>query len=184
VSGVGQVISVNVAELRTLPRRGHELPTGLWKLPVEGGVAVGPLGLDGDVQADRRVHGGPDKAVYSYAIEDVEWWEEQLGRSLGPGFFGENLTLREVNVSGARIGERWEVGGAVLEVSEPRRPCWKLQAKVGEARFIKRFAQAGRPGAYLRVLQLGEVRAGDAVVITPGSSEAPTISALVAPAVS
>jgi MOSC domain-containing protein YiiM len=181
---MGEVISVNVAEVRTLPRRGRELPTGLWKLPVEGAVAVGRLGLDGDVQADRRVHGGVNKAVYSYAIEDVEWWEEQLGRDLGPGFFGENLTLWGVDVSGARVGERWEIGSTVLEVSEPRHPCWKLQTKVGEARFVKRFAQAGRPGAYLRVLQEGELRAGDEVAITPGPSDAPSISALAAPAAS
>jgi MOSC domain-containing protein YiiM len=181
---MGEVISVNVAELRTLTRRGRELPTGLWKLPVKGAVEVRPLGLEGDIQADRRVHGGFDKAVYSYAIEDVEWWEEELGRELGRGFFGENLTLRDVDVSGARIGERWEIGSTLLEVSEPRRPCWKLQTKVGEARFVKRFAQAGRPGAYLRVLEAGKLRAGDAVVITPGPPEAPLISALVARAAS
>ena len=177
MSGVGEVISVNVARPRMLVRRGRELPTGLWKLPVEGAVAARELGLEGDLQADKRVHGGPDKAVYAYATEDVEWWEEQLGRELGPGFFGENLTLRGVEVSGARIGERWEIGGAVLEVSGPRHPCWKLATKVGEPRFIKRFAQAGRPGAYLRVLRHGELRAGDVVVVTPGPPDAPSISA-------
>lgn len=178
---VGEVISVNVAQPRTLMRRGRELPTGLWKLPVEGAVTVGDLGLDGDLQADKRVHGGPDKAVYAYAIEDVEWWEEQLGRGLGPGFFGENLTFRAVDVSGARIGERWEIGGTVLEVSEPRHPCWKLATKVGDPRFIKRFAQAGRPGAYLRVVRQGELRVGDVVVVTPGPPDAPSIAADAAP---
>ena len=172
---MARVLSVNVAEPRTLMRRGRELPTGLWKRPVEGAVAVGPLGLAGDLHADRRVHGGHDKAVYAYASEDVEWWEGELGRDLGPGFFGENLTLRGVDVSGARIGERWEIGSTLLEVTEPRRPCWKLATKVGEPRFVKRFAQAGRPGAYLRVLREGEVRAGDAVIVAEGPPGAPRI---------
>ena len=81
--------------------RGREVQTGIFKEPVEGRVAVGELGLEGDVQADRRVHGGEDQAVYAYAIEDVDWWEAELGRELGPGFFGENLTLRGVDVNGA-----------------------------------------------------------------------------------
>ncbi len=173
---------MNVAELRTLTRRGREAPTGLWKRPVAGAVLVGRLGLEGDLQADKRVDGGPDKAVYAYAGEDVAWWEEELGRELGPGFFGENLTLRGVQVSGARIGERWEIGSTVLEVSEPRHPCWKLASKVGDPRFVKRFAEAARPGAYLRVLQPGEIRVGDAVAITPGPLDAPFIAALAAPA--
>jgi MOSC domain-containing protein YiiM len=173
---MGRVVSVNVAEPRTLTRRGREVPTGLWKRPTEGAVAVGTLGLAGDLHADKRVHGGHAKAVYAYAAEDVEWWEGELGRELGPGFFGENLTLREVDVSGARIGERWEIGSTLLEVTEPRHPCWKLATKVGEPRFVKRFAQAARPGAYLRVVREGEVRAGDAVVVIEGPPGAPRIA--------
>jgi len=173
---MGEVVSVNLAEPRTLMRRGREMRTGLWKRPAEGAVAVRELGLEGDLQADKRVHGGRHKAVYAYALEDVQWWEAELGRELGPGFFGENLTVRGVDVSGALIGERWEVGSTLLEVSEPRHPCWKLQTKVGEPRFIKRFAQAGRPGAYLRVLLEGEVQAGDEVVVIPGPPGAPPIA--------
>ena len=175
---MGRVISVNLAEPRTLVRRGREQTTGLWKRPVAGPVAVHDLGLEGDLQADKRVHGGPDKAVYAYAREDVEWWEAELGRELGPGFFGENLTLAGVDVSGARVGERWEIGSTVLEVTQPRRPCWKLQTKVGEAGFVKRFERAGRPGAYLRVLREGELRAGDEVRVVPGPADAPVISPL------
>jgi MOSC domain-containing protein YiiM len=162
---MGELVSVNLAESRTLMRRGHEMTTGLWKRPVQGRVAVGRLGLVGDLIGDRRVHGGVDKAVYAYALEDVTWWEEQLERDLGPGFFGENLTLRGVEVSGAHIGERWRIGSTLLEVSEPRHPCWKLAKKVGEPRFVKRFEQAGRPGAYLRVLIEGELERGDPVEV-------------------
>ncbi len=171
-----EVVSVNVARERTLERRGRAVRTGLWKLPVTGPVAVGELGLDGDFQGDRRIHGGPDKAVYAYAVEDVSWWEGQLGRALGPGFFGENLTLRGVDVNGARVGERWEVGTVLFEATGPRGPCWKLQTKVGEPRFVKRFAQAGRPGAYLRVVRAGEVEAGDALRVVASPGGAPTIA--------
>lgn len=157
------MIAVNVADVRTLERRGKEVRTGIWKLPADGPVAVGREGLAGDTQADRRVHGGPDKAVYSYSRVDVDWWEAELGVELGPGTFGENLTLLGVDASGALVGERWRVGSALLEVSEPRLPCWKLGEKMGDRRFVKRFAKALRPGAYLRVLDAGEVAAGDRV---------------------
>ena len=159
----GSVLSVNIAEPRTLERRGRQVRTGIWKRQAEGPVAVGPEGLDGDLIGDLKFHGGVDKAVYAYAREDIDWWEGELGRALPDGTFGENLTLRGVDVTGAAPGERWEAGGVVLEVTEPRTPCWKLQTKMGEPGFIKRFAQAGRPGMYLRVLEPGQVAAGDAL---------------------
>jgi len=160
---VGEVVSVNVAEVRTLQRRGRAVRTGLWKQPVQGRVKVHDLGLEGDVNADKRYHGGNQKAVYAYAGEDIAWWESELGRELGPGFFGENLTLSGVDVSEALVGERWEVGTAVVELTEPRTPCWKLATKVGDPGFERRFARANRPGAYLSVVRPGEVGAGDAV---------------------
>jgi MOSC domain-containing protein YiiM len=162
---VGSLLSVNLADVRTIPRGGEQVPTGIWKLPAEGRVAVGRLGLAGDVQADRSVHGGVDKAVYAYAREDTEWWEDELGRPLGPGAFGENLTVSGVDACGALVGERWRVGSALLEVSEPRLPCWKLAVKMGDPKFVKRFAKALRPGAYLRVIEAGELGAGDAVEV-------------------
>jgi MOSC domain-containing protein YiiM len=154
---------VNVGGLRPLVVSGREVQTGIFKEPVEGRVAVGAMGLDGDVQADRRVHGGEDQAVYAYAIEDVEWWESELGRELGPGFFGENLTLRGVDVTGAQPGDRWKAGGVTLEVTFPRQPCQKMATKAGDPKFVKRFAKAGRPGMYLRVIEAGELAAGDPV---------------------
>src|SRR3954447_22906937 len=101
------VISVNVAEMRTIERGGERVQTGIWKFPVDGRVAVRGVNVDGDDQADREVHGGADQAVYAYAREDIDWWETELGRELENGVFGENLTLARVDVSGARIGERW-----------------------------------------------------------------------------
>ena len=158
---MGSVLSVNLADVRIIERRGKPVRTGIWKLPAAGRVHAGREGLAGDVQADRRVHGGPDMAVYSYAREDEDWWETQLGRELANGTFGENLTLRGVDVTAARVGERWRIGEALLEVSAPRIPCWKLGVKMDDPRFVKTFARALRPGAYLRVIEEGELAAGD-----------------------
>jgi|SRR5215207_4785849 len=160
---MGLLLSVNLADLRTLPRGGKQVRTGIWKLPVEGRIGAAPLGLTGDTQADRSVHGGPDKAVYAYAREDTEWWEQQLGRALENGAFGENLTVSGVDASNALVGERWRIGSVLLEVSEPRLPCWKLAMKMGDPKFLKRFAKALRPGAYLRVIEAGELGAGDPI---------------------
>jgi MOSC domain-containing protein YiiM len=157
------VLSVNLADVRTVERQGKPARTGIWKLPADGRVAVGREGLAGDVQADRKVHGGPDKAVYAYAREDLDWWEEQLERPLENGTMGENLTLRGIDASGALVGERWRVGTALLEVTSPRIPCWKLGVKMDDPRFLKTFAAALRPGSYLRVIEEGELGAGDAV---------------------
>jgi MOSC domain-containing protein YiiM len=161
----GSVLSVNVAEIREVPRGGRMVPTGIWKVPVDGRVAVRGVNVEGDKQADRAVHGGPDKALYAYAREDTDWWERELGRELPHGAFGENLTLTGVDVSGALIGERWRVGTVLLEVSEPRFPCWKLGVRFGDPRMLKRFSAALRPGAYLRIVDEGELAAGDAVEI-------------------
>lgn len=161
----GILESVNVGELREIERDGQLVRTGIWKHPVAGRVAVRGVNVAGDHQADPAAHGGVDKAVYAYASEDYEWWQSQLGRELPPGTFGENLTLRGVDVTGALVGERWRVGGALLEVSEPRFPCWKLGVKLEDARFLKSFSQALRPGAYLRIVEPGEIGAGDPVAI-------------------
>ena len=116
------------------------------------------------------MHGGDAKAVYAYAREDYEWWEGELGRELAPGTFGENLTVRGVDVSGAEPGERWRIGSTLLEVTEPRRPCFKLGVKMDSLRFLKQFAAAGRPGKYLRIVEEGELQAGDAVEVVAAVS--------------
>jgi MOSC domain-containing protein YiiM len=165
-----RVLSVNVGRARQIEQNGELTTTAIWKSPVEGRVAVRGVNVAGDEQADRTVHGGPDKAVYAYASEDAHWWEGELGRELPPGAFGENLTVAGLDVTSALIGERWRVGTALLEVSQPRIPCWKLGRRMDDPRFLKRFAGAGRPGAYLRIVEEGEVGAGDpvAVVERPG----------------
>jgi len=157
----GRLVSVNVAEVREIPRRGQMVKTGIWKFPVEGRVAVHGVNVDGDVQADPRVHGGEFQALYAYAREDYDWWAAELGRELPAGTFGENLTVEGVDCTGAVVGERWRIGTAALEVSLPRIPCFKLAHKMDDPRFIKRFAQARRPGCYLRIIEEGELGAGD-----------------------
>ena len=109
------------------------------------------------------MHGGPDKALYAYAREDADWWESESGREIDLGGFGENLTLTGVDVSGAVIGERWEIGTTLLEVCQPRIPCFKLGARMDDASFPPRFARGDRLGAYLRIIREGDVAAGDAV---------------------
>jgi MOSC domain-containing protein YiiM len=161
----GHVVSVNVGMPRLVPWRGRLVSTAIWKEPVTGRVRIAAAGLEGDRQADSAVHGGIDKAVYAYAEEDFSWWLAALGRPLAPGTFGENLTVAGVDVTGALVGERWRVGGAQLVVTSPRIPCFKLGIRMGDQGFPRRFAAAGRPGAYLRVVQPGEVAAGDPVAV-------------------
>lgn len=159
----GRVVAVNAGAARPIVWQGTNALTGIWKTPVAGRVAVRDAGVAGDEQADRRAHGGPEKAVYAYAREDAAWWETELGRSVEPGEFGENLTLENVAVTDAVIGERWEIGSTLLQVAQPRIPCWKLGARMNDAMFPRRFVEAGRPGAYLRIVRDGDVGAGDAV---------------------
>jgi MOSC domain-containing protein YiiM len=162
----GTVESVNVGEPRAVQVNGHTVTTAIWKSPVAGRVPLCGVNLKRDEQADRSVHGGPDKAVYAYAAEDADWWETELGVPLEPGAFGENLTVRGLPVSEAVIGEHWSVGTAVLQIAQPRRPCFKLGLRMGDPRFPKRFAAADRPGAYLRVLREGDIGAGDEIVVS------------------
>jgi MOSC domain-containing protein YiiM len=163
--GAPRVLSVNVGRPRAVAAGARTVSTAIWKAPVEGRVAVRGVNLDGDDQADRSVHGGPDKAVYAYAIEETRAWEAELGRTLGPAAFGENLTTEDVDVSGAVIGERWRIGTTLLEVVQPRLPCYKLALRFGEPRFVKRFAQMSRPGAYLRIIDEGQLGAGDVIEV-------------------
>lgn len=178
----GTVESVNVGQPRAVQVNGHTVTTSIWKSPVPGRVPLRGVNLEGDDQADRSVHGGPDKAVYAYAAEETDWWETELGVALEPGAFGENLTVRGLPVSQAVIGEQWSVGTAVLEIAQPRLPCFKLGLRMGDPRFPKRFAAADRPGAYLRVLREGDIGAGDEIAVSNRPEHGVT-TALVARAV-
>ncbi|MQA86767.1 MAG: MOSC domain-containing protein [Streptosporangiales bacterium] len=159
------LLSVNAGRAVDVAWAGGPQHTAIDKRPVPGRVVVGELGLADDEQADRKSHGGPDQALYAYAREDLDWWAARLGRELRNGQFGENLTVRGIDVGDAAIGERWRVGTVLLEVSGPRIPCKTFQGWLGERGWIKRFTAEARSGAYLRVLEEGEVGAGDRLEI-------------------
>jgi MOSC domain-containing protein YiiM len=180
---VGRLISVNTGRPTQIAvRRGRPLMSSIGKAPVAGRVRVEGVNVGDDRQADLRVHGGPDRAVYAYASEDSAWWAAELGRKIPPGMFGENLTLEGIDVSGAVIGERWRVGGVELEVCQPRIPCFKLGHRFGDPLMVKRFGEASRPGAYLRVVTEGELGAGDAADVLSRPAHGVTV-ALVSDAV-
>ncbi|RKR87565.1 MOSC domain-containing protein YiiM [Micromonospora pisi] len=169
---MGMILSVNLAVPEPNSAKSVGV-TGINKQPVSGPVAVrapGPKttglgsGVVGDQIFDVAHHGGDDQAVYAYAREDYDWWEAELGRPLTGGIFGENLTTVGLDVNGALIGERWRIGAdLVLQTTFGRIPCATFQLKMAEPRWVKRFTREGRPGAYLRVVEPGEVRAGDEV---------------------
>ncbi|MBC7274349.1 MAG: MOSC domain-containing protein [Streptomyces sp.] len=170
-----KLLSVNLGRATAVPYTDQpDGLTGIDKRPADGPIrvaapgpkGVGGSGLAGDAICHTRHHGGDDQAVYAVAREDLDDWERELGRSLANGAFGENLTTRGLDVSGALIGERWRVGPeVVLEVTSGRIPCRTFQGHMGEKGWVRRFTQRAAPGAYLRVITPGEVQAGDPVEI-------------------
>lgn len=157
-------VCVSGTDLPAVPGR-KPVRTGIDKRPVAGTVAVHPLGLDGDVQVNRKHHGGEGQAVYAYGQEDADFWIAELGRELPPGRFGENLRTSGLDLTGALLGEQWRIGTALFEVTSPRTPCANFARFWDEPRLVKRFTARGATGAYLRVLRTGEIEAGDDVEV-------------------
>lgn len=153
--------------------------TAIDKRAIEGEAKIGPYGVYADVQADRKHHGGLDKALYAYGAEDAAFWASELGRDLAPGWFGENLRVEGIDVNAALVGERWQIGSrVVVEVTMPRTPCQTFARWVGgedERGWVKRFSDARRLGAYLRVIEKGRVRAGDELRVIHRPVGAPSI---------
>jgi len=159
-----KVLTVNVAAVvHEGAWTGSEGKTGIDKRPVNGAIRFTDNGLAGDVVVDKKHHGGFDKAVYAYASEDARWWERQIGVAVNNGAFGENLTTEGIDVNGALIGERWRIGNVLLEVSEPRIPCRVFAGFWDRPTLIKDFTAALRPGSYLRIIEEGEIKAGDLI---------------------
>jgi MOSC domain-containing protein YiiM len=175
----GSIVSVNVGAPRTVTWAGRAVTSAIWKTPVSGRVAVRGVNLHGDDQADRRVHGGHDKAVYAYTTEDYAWWSAQMGKETGPGSFGDNLTTEGIDLGTCVIGERWRVGSTLLEVAQPRTPCFKLGMRMGDAHFVERFDMSGRSGAYLRIVEEGEVGRGDTILARGSPAHGLTVADLV-----
>jgi len=180
VSVQGLVRSVHVG----LPREAAWAGIGrtsIDKTPVTGPVEVGRLGLAGDQVSDTRHHGGPDQAVYAYSREELDWWAGQLGDELRDGEFGENLTTSGIDIDAAEVGERWRVGTVLLEVASVRTPCNDFRVWMGRGghdnrAWVRRFAERGRPGPYLRVLQSGVLTAGDGLEVVHQPGHGVTVS--------
>ena len=178
-----RVVSVNVGTPRTESWAGRLGRTAIDKRPVTGPVAVRELGLDGDQVADTKHHGGVFQAVYAYAEEDLARWGERLGAPLRPGFFGENLTTRGIDVNEAVLGEHWRIGTALLSPVEVRIPCNVFKNWVGRhdhdnAAWVRRFTEEARPGPYLRVLEPGVLAAGDEIHVEHRPSHRVTVSTM------
>jgi len=177
----GTLLSVNVATVELLADQGRKVRTGIFKHPVAGPVRLDRLSLAGDVQVDRRYHGGPDQAIYLYPYEHYAYWRAALGREdLSPGFFGENFTTEGILENATRAGDIFRFGGATLQVTKPRLPCFKLGLRIGSPNFVGEFLKSGRLGFYLRVLEEAEVAAGDAIERIASDPPQSTIAEVIA----
>lgn len=161
-----KVLSINIAStIHEGDWTGSEGKTGIDKRSVSGAVVFAHEQVANDVIVDKQAHGGYDQAVYAYAREDADWWEKEIGTSIDNGRFGENLTTLGIDVNAAVIGEQWEIGSVILEVSQPRIPCRVFAGFWQRPTLIKEFMAAGKPGTYLRIIKEGKITAGDSIKV-------------------
>lgn len=178
---MSRILSVNIAVVvHEGAWTGSEGRTGIDKRAIDGPVELKNNGVEGDLVVDRKHHGGYDKAVYAYAREDADWWETIIGKPIANGQFGENLTTLGIDVNQSTIGQRWRIGSTLLEVSEPRIPCRVFAGFWDRPTLIKDFTEAGRPGAYLRIIQEGKLQVGDKIEVVETPTHGVTISDLFA----
>jgi MOSC domain-containing protein YiiM len=170
------LVSINISGSATAVSNGKRTTaTGINKQPVPS-AEIFELGLNGDLVSDKKNHGGVDQAVYVYSADDYAWWAGQLMADLESGTFGENLTFSSFGPEPLRIGDRFQVGEVLLEVTAPRIPCWVLADRMGDTGFVKKFRDGQRPGAYTRVLEGGTVKTGDEVRKIPAPTTMPTLT--------
>jgi MOSC domain-containing protein YiiM len=161
---MAKILSLNVGSPRTVNFRGQKVTTGIFKEPIKGRINLRRLNLDGDKQADLTVHGGVDKAVYSYPAEHYDYWKKHLSRIELPwGMFGENFTTEGLLEDQVNIGNEYQIGSATLAVTQPRMPCYKLGIKFGRMDIIKQFMNSKKTGFYFKVLKEGDVEVGDTI---------------------
>ena len=166
-----KLISINIGQKRTQQRKDYIEETGIYKLPVNEPVEIKSLGIERDVICDTKHHGGPDQAVYVYGGADYEWWSQQLGREIGPGTFGDNLTVSDLESAQFNIGDLLHIGAVTLQVTSPRIPCGTFATRMDDPQWVKRFKAAEKPGLYCRVIQEGTVKAGDTVIVEKYTGE-------------
>ncbi len=158
-----KLISINIGKKQIQQNKGREEITGIYKRAVTGSVQINKLGIADDFIGSPKHHGGPDQALYIYGEGDYQWWESELGRSLEPGTFGENLTVSELESGRFNIGDILHMGEATLQVTAPRIPCGTFASRMGDPQWVKKFRAAERPGLYVRVLREGTLSTGAAV---------------------
>jgi MOSC domain-containing protein YiiM len=172
-----RLLSVSLAVPHSFHTRGREVPTGIFKEPAGAGVRLTRLTLKGDVQVDKRYHGGPDQAAYVYPSEHYPHFRRSLERpDISAGFFGENFTTEGLLEETVRVGDVLRIGEALVQVTKPRAPCFKMGLKAGSPAFVGEMLESRRLGFYLRVLEEGDVAAGDAITRVSTDPEAPTIA--------
>jgi MOSC domain-containing protein YiiM len=166
-----QLLSVNIGQKRTQQNKNKIETTGIYKIPTPGPVEITTLGIQEDFIGSPKDHGGPDQAIYVYGQADYDWWSKELGKEVGPGTFGDNLTITELESARFRVGDRFHIGSVILEVTAPRIPCATLAARMGDPQFVRKYRQAERPGLYCRVIQEGNLQTGNEVRLEPCTSE-------------
>ncbi len=170
-----KIISTNIGEARTIVHRGKEEKTGIWKFPVEEGIFLGAEDVEKDQVMDRKHHGGADKACYLYSADRYQYWKEIYPELEMPwGMFGENLTVEGLNEGTINVGDMFQIGDAVVQATQPRQPCYKLEHRFNDPQIVRRFVEAGFPGVYVRVLQSGKVVAGQTMGLC-GRNDSPSI---------
>lgn len=172
-----KLASINLAKKEKLNMPKRVVYTGIYKQPsFFDKVTITKMGVEGDVIADKKVHGGLDQAIYIYGLDDYQWWSQQLGKLILPGTFGENLTVSNFGQQAFAVGDRLQINNVLLEISAPRTPCAVLGARMGDADFVKQFVAARRPGAYARVIEEGELEVGADVALIKTAQDYPTIN--------
>lgn len=172
-----KLLAISLAQAKQVEYNGRSVSTGIFKEPVVGPVKANPFGLEGDVQVDLENHGGKDKAIYVYTAENYRFWEKELDNPPFPyGQFGENFTVSGMPDEAVHIGDIFQVGKIVVQVTQPRVPCFKLGIKMGTPSFVDTFLKSGRTGFYFRVLEEGEVCSGDPIVRVQEGTERLTIA--------
>ncbi|NJC95812.1 MAG: MOSC domain-containing protein [Anaerolineales bacterium] len=170
-----KLLSINIGGERQQQRKDYVETTGIYKTPVEGPVEIKSLGIEGDAICDKKNHGGPDQALYLYGGADYTWWEQELGKDLAPGTFGDNLTVSNIESASFNVGDYIRIGEVTLQVTAPRIPCGTFATRMGDPQWVKKFRAAERPGLYVRVIKEGVVKAGDPVTIEKYTGETVSI---------
>jgi MOSC domain-containing protein YiiM len=161
-----RLLAVSIGTAQPTPGR-KAARTGIFKLPVDHPVMIGREGIVGDRIVNRKYHGGPDQALYMEGAVDMAWWQDELGRALPPGTFGENLLVEGLDNRAVAVGDRFKIGDVLLEVTSARLPCATFALRMDDPGMVRRYAHAARPGAYLRVMREGSIRVGDDVTVVP-----------------